>query len=378
MMTILQIIPSLGAGGAEQACVDVAAGLKATGHRPIVISSGGPRVAEIMQMGGEHFTRPVHSKNPLRMMQNAFWLARFVRERKVDIIHARSRAPAWSALWASRMTGCAFVTTNHAAYKFSSDIKKFYNSVMVRSDRIIAISDFIAAHIQKHYGVVADKIRTIPRGIDLDKFALEKVTEARRDVLRQTWNVSSNQQLILVPSRLSSIKGQSVLIEAMALLPYSLQNVTAIILGHDQGRVGYRQQLADLISAKKLQDRIKLVEHCNDMPAAYSLASLVVAPSLVPEGFGRVPVEAMIMGVPVVATELGGFTETIRAGVTGWLVPPNDAKALADAIIKAFAQTAEERTVLVLTAGQHARALYDKNKMVADTISVYEELARPK
>lgn len=378
MTTVLQIIPSLGAGGAEQACVDVTAGLKAAGYRAIVISNGGPRVAEILQVGGEHFTRPAHSKNPLIILQNAFWLARFIRERKVDVIHARSRAPAWSALLASRMTGCSFVTTNHAAYKFSNDIKKLYNSVMIRADRIIAISDFISGHIQKHYGVVSDKIRTIPRGIDLDKFAIDKVTDNRRNALRQQWKVEKDSPIILVPSRLSPIKGQGVLIEAMALLPYGLKNVTAVILGHDQGRVGYRQQLTDLIAAKKLQSQVKLVEHCQDMPAAYSLADLVVAPSLVAEGFGRVPVEAMVMGVPVIATELGGFTETIRAGATGWLVPPNDPKALADAIIKAFNQTPEERKVLVQTAMQHARALYDKNKMVTDTIQVYEELAHKK
>lgn len=378
MTTVLQVIPSLGAGGAEQACVDVTAGLKAAGYRAIVISSGGQRVSEIMQVGGEHFTRPVHSKNPLIMIQNAFWLSRFIRERKVDVVHARSRAPAWSAFWACRMAGCSFVTTNHAAYKFSNGIKKYYNSVMIRADRIIAISDFISAHIQKHYGVVTDKIRTIPRGINLDIFAIDKITEARRDALRQAWKVPAGQSLILVPSRLSPIKGQAVLIEAMSLLPYGLQNVIAVILGHDQGRVGYRQQLADLIVAKKLQDRVKLVEHCHDMPAAYSLASLVVAPSLVPEGFGRVPVEAMIMGIPVVATQLGGFTETIRVGATGWLVEPSNAKALADGIIKAFAQTPEERAALVTTAMQHARTLYDKNKMVADTIIVYEELAHKK
>ncbi len=378
MSTILQIIPSLGAGGAEQACVDVASGLVAAGHHAIVVSNGGPRVAEILQAGGEHVQISAHSKNPAIMLQNALWLAKFIRAQKVSVVHARSRAPAWSAWLACKMTGCPFVTTNHAAYKFSNGIKKFYNSVMVRADRIIAISDFIDKHIQENYGIAADHIRTVPRGIDLYKFALDQVTDERRNALRQAWNVKEGAALILVPSRLSPIKGQTVLVEAMALLSQNLSNVIAVILGHDQGRVGYRQQLTDLIKARDLQDRVKLVEHCDDMPAAYSLASLVVAPSLVPEGFGRVPVEAMVMGVPIIATELGGFTETISPGATGWLVPPNDPQALALSIVKVFGQTEEERNLIIKTAMQHARALYDKNKMVADTLLVYDELVRPR
>ena len=377
-MTVLQIIPSMGAGGAEQACVDVTAGLVKAGHRALVISKGGHRVEEIIKAGGEHVTKPVHSKNPLVMARNAQWLKNYIREQKVDIVHARSRAPAWSALWASRKAGSAFVTTNHAAYKFSNSFKRFYNSVMVRADRVIAISDFIASHIQAHYKVGFEKIRTIPRGIDLTKFVPDKISDDRRNALRQAWGIAPGQRLILVPSRLSPIKGQSVLIEAMTQLPLELRQVQAIILGHDQGRSDYRRQLAQLINDKHLQNRVKLVEHCDDMPAAYSLADLVVAPSLVPEGFGRVPVEAMIMGVPVVATDLGGFSETIRTGATGWLVPPNDPTHLAKAIAQAFELTPEERSVIIQTAQNHAKTRYSKDKMVADTLAVYTELARAK
>lgn len=376
MSTVLQIIPHMGAGGAEQACVDIAAGLVAAGHRAVVVSNGGSRVAEILAVGGEHITMPVHTKNPIKIWKNALWLAGFIRDRKVNVVHARSRAPAWSAFAACRMTGCAFVTTNHAAYKFSNGIKKFYNSVMVRGDLVIAISDFIAAHIQKSYGTNLEKIRTIPRGVDLDKFARDKVTDDRSDFLRRNWGIGRDDKIILVPSRLSPIKGQGTVIEAMALLPPELHHYTAVILGHDQGRVGYRQHLADSIAASNLQHRVKLVEHCNDMPAAYSLASLVVAPSLVAEGFGRVPVESMVMGVPVIATELGGFSETIRNSITGWLVPPGDAKALADALIKALTIKDAERVALIQTAMQHARSLYSKTKMVADTLKVYAELVR--
>jgi len=377
MMTILQIIPSLGAGGAEQACVDVVAGLKAVGCRALVISSGGSRLEEITEAGGEHIQRDAHSKNPIRIVRNAFWLADFMRREKVGVVHARSRAPAWSAYWASKMAGVPFVTTNHAAYKFNSNTKKFYNSVMVKADRVIAISDFIAKHIKEHYGVGLERVRVIPRGIDLDKFVPEKVTVERQAALRRQWGVGS-QRLVLVPSRLSPIKGQSVAIEAMALLPQELNDVTVVILGDDQGRAKYRQVLANLITERKLKDRVKLVAHCNDMPAAYSNAALVVAPSLVPEGFGRVPVEAMAMGVPVIATELGGFVETITPGANGWLVPPNDPQALATAIVKALTQKPEEYEAGKQVAMRYVRERYTKEKMVADTLAVYSELVRSK
>lgn len=372
---VLQIIPSLGAGGAEQACVDIVAGLKAAGHRAIVISSGGSRVREITAAGGEHIIRPVASKNPLTIMANALWLARFVRRQKIDIIHARSRAPAWSARIASRLGGCAFVTTFHAAYKFSNPAKKLYNSVMAKGDRVIAISRFIARHVEKTYGADSAKICIVPRGIDLDKFAPETVAEDRRAALRRAWGAGEAQRLILLPSRLSPIKGQSVLIEAMTLLPPDFGDVKAILVGDDQGRMDYRAGLEKRIMQRGLQSRVRLARPCADMPAAYSLAALVVAPSLVPEGFGRVPVEAMAMGVPVIATALGGYEETISQGETGWLVPPNDAAKLAGAIVTALRQTPERRAAMTQKAMQAARAHYGKPKMVADTLKVYEELA---
>lgn len=376
MTTVLQIIPNLDAGGAEQACVDVAIGLKTAGHRPLVVSAGGPRVAEILKAGGLHYVWPVNSKNPIMLLINTLWLIKFIQGQKVDVVHARSRAPAWSAFWASRITQRAFVTTNHAAYKFSNPLKKFYNSVMAKGDRIIAISDFIARHVETSYGVSRSIIRTIPRGIDLSRFSSEDVNEARRDALRHDWGIGLQQKLILLPSRLSPIKGQAVLIEAMALLPPNLSFVQAVVVGDDQGRIGYRRELQNLITARGLGDRVKLVKHCTDMPAAYGLASLVVASSLVPEGFGRVPVEAMVMGVPVVATRLGGFIETIKPGETGWLVEPNDPQALALAITEAFMQTADQKATMVQNARQYARMHYDKWKMVADTLAVYDELKK--
>jgi glycosyltransferase involved in cell wall biosynthesis len=310
------------------------------------------------------------------ILANAFWLAQLIRQRKVKIIHARSRAPAWSAFLASRMVPCRFVTTFHAAYKYSNPIKKFYNRVMAKADLMIAISDFIAGYIRKGYGVEAGKIRIIPRGIDFDLFAPDKVAEGRLTSLRQAWGIDAVQTLILLPSRLSPIKGQAILIKAMVTLMPDFKNVTAILLGDDQGRVGYHRELQAMIEAHNLQKHVRIVPHCSDMPAAYRLASLVIAPSLVPEGFGRVPVEAMAMGVPVIATALGGHMETIRPGATGWLVPPGDPWQLKNVMLMALSQPAEQRTAMTEAAMADVRRRYNKRKMVADTLAVYAELAR--
>jgi lipid-A-disaccharide synthase len=374
-MVVLQIIPGLGAGGAEQACVDITAGLKAAGDDAIVISNGGMRVDEVIKSGGTHVLRHVESKNPVRMIANALWLAEFIVDHNVDVVHARSRAPAWSAYWASRLTGRPFVTTNHAAYKFSSWPKKFYNSVMAKGDRVIAISDFIAAHVKQSYGVKPAKLRTIARGVDFDQFTPGLVDPSRQQNLRQSWGLDKKTRVILVPSRLSPIKGQSVVIEAMAMLPLDI-NVTVIIVGDDQGRSGYRRELESLIQSFHLEERAKLVPHCRDMPAAYAVADLVIAPSLVPEGFGRVPVEAMAMGVPVIATDLGGFSETIQNGVTGWLVPVDNPQAMAEAIAKALNQTSDQRKAMAAAAMQHVNAHYGKQRMVDETLAVYRELKR--
>jgi len=270
---------------------------------------------------------------------------------------------------AARMTGIFFISTFHAAYKFSSGIKKFYNSVMARADKIIAISDFIAQHIRETYGVEASRICTIPRGIDMDRFNPAQVMARSRTDTRDAWRVSADDNVILLPGRLSPIKGHTVFIEALACMQRT--DCVAVILGDDQGRVAYRQELKDLIAAKGLTARVRMIDHTQDMPAAYALARLVVAPSLVPEGFGRVPVEAMAMGVPVIATKLGGYIETIRDGDNGVLVPAGDAAALAtamDTLLSTPAPDAAARQALRDSVAQ----LYNKKTMVATTLGVYD------
>lgn len=382
MARVLQIIPSLHTGGAEQACLDVATHLIESGSEAFVVSSGGPGVEMLDEVGVRHIHRPAHSKNPLLMIANALWLAHFAHENKIDVLHARSRAPAWSAYLASLITGCAFVTTFHAAYHFTSDntagrCKKLYNSVMARADRVIAISEFIAAHIRDNYGELAgDRVRVVPRGVDFEALVPERVNEERLETLRLAWRVDPGDALILMPARLSRIKGHATLIEAMKLLPSEHGRVKAVLLGGDPGRSPYGRELARMIEDLGLRDRIILADACSDMAAAYKLASLVVAPSLVPEGFGRVPIEAMAMGVPVIASRLGGFVETMRDGEMGWLVKPGDASELANAIVRVFEMSQPERQAVLERARTEARNHYDKRKMVDDTLAIYEEAMR--
>lgn len=374
---VLQVIPSLSAGGAEQATVDIHAALIQRHGRAFVASSGGTRMREIEAAGGVHITLPLASKNPLTMLRNAFRLAAVVRREGITIIHARSRAPAWSALWAARMTGAVFMTTFHAAYKFTSAPKKFYNSVMARGDRIIAISAMIADHIRENYRVPAARIVTIPRGIDMTRFCRAAITPERLRNLRTTWGIAEGQKIILLPARVSRIKGHSVLIEAMGRLAAAGEShlPVAVMIGDDQGRSDYRRDMQDLIARHGLDAHVRLLDHCADMPAAYALSDLVVMPSIVPEGFGRVPVEAQAMGVPVIASDLGATRETVQHGQTGWLFPAGDAAALADRLHAALAQSATERDAMASAARSHALERFDKESMVARTLEVYEDIS---
>jgi glycosyltransferase involved in cell wall biosynthesis len=352
----------------------VARGLINSGHRAIVISSGGRLVSDLERIGATHIERNIQSKNPITILQNAVWLKQLVEKEKIDILHTRSRAPAWSALIAAHKTNVPMITTYHAAYKARSAIKKYYNSVMVRGIRVIAISQLIKSHIEREYGC-ADKIRLILRGIDTKNFTRGAVTVDRIEALRNAWGVDSTTRLILLPARLSPIKGQDVAIKAMAMLR-DITNLTLVIIGDDQGRTEYRQKLMQLISNLGLGARVKLVHHCAYMPAAYAAAHLVLAPSLVPEGFGRVPIEAMAMGIPVIASNSGGFAETIRDGENGWLAPTGDVMEWADKMRKIFAMPHDALAPLLTHAIAEVNTKYTTAKMVSDTLAVYAEVAR--
>ena len=371
-VTILQVLPRLIVGGAERGTVDVAQAIQQAGGAAVVASEGGPMARELERSRAIHIKLAVASKNPLTIWRNASRLARLIREYNVDIIHARSRAPDWSALWAARRTGISFVTTYHDTYRANSTWKERYNSVMAKGDRVIAISEFVAAHIEAQYGLDERVIRTIPRGIDLARFDPDRVPAERKIRLVQDWRLPDDQSIILMPARLSRKKGHLVLVEALARL--GRKDLCCIIVGDDGRETAYRKELIDLIHAKGLDGVVRLLPQTQDMTAAYSLADVVVAPSIQAEGFGRVPVEAQAMGRPVVASDLGGFRETIVDGVTGLLFPPGDSLSLASAIAGALALTEGERAALAANATQNIQTKFTREHMCAATLSVYREL----
>lgn len=372
-LTILQVIPNMGAGGAEQTTVDVTAALTKAGHKAIIVSNGGPRVIELQRAGGIHIQMPVHSKNPLIIWRNAGRLKRLIREYKVDIIHARSRAPAWSALKAARDTGIKFLTTCHAPFNIrGSNWKRKYNSSIARGDLVIANSEFVAHYLVDNYGVAVDKIRVIPRGIPLDKFDTAKISADRMLKLSEIWRIPEVATLVLLPGRLTRWKGQMVLIEAISRL--KRKDIYCVLLGDAQGRTEYRDELESMIHDFHLEDRVRIAEHCDDMAVAYKMANIVVSASIEPEGFGRVAVEAQAMGIPTIATAIGGSKETVIPDVTGWLVPPNDPEALAKAIHKILSLSDEEREHIAFQASHHARANFTKEQMTTATLLVYDEL----
>lgn len=372
-LTVLQVIPNLGAGGAEQTTVDVTAALVKAGHKAIVVSNGGPRVVEIQRAGGTHITLSAQSKNPLMMWCNAQKLKKIIRDHQVDIIHARSRAPAWSALKAARDTGIKFLTTCHAPYNIrGSEWKRKYNSGIAKGDLVIANSEFVAHYLVDNYGVEVDKIRVIPRGIPLDKFDDSRVTAERMLRLTQSWRIPEVAQIVLLPGRLTRWKGQGVLIEAMDKL--KRRDVYCILLGDDQGRTEYREELEQMIHAFHLEDRVRIAEHCDDMAVAYKMASVVVSASIEPEGFGRVAVEAQAMGIPIIATNIGGSRETIIPDITGLVIPPQDPDALAKAIDKVLSLPPDERANMSQRASAHARTHFTKEQMTHATLLVYKEL----
>lgn len=328
--TILQIIPDLDTGGAERTAVDIAKGLTDVGARALVATEGGRLVAELQAKGGVWLPFPAASKNPLAMALNVRKLVLLCRHEGVELIHARSRAPAWVALAAARQLQLPFVTTYHGSYATRSAVKTLYNSVMARGDVVIANSAYTAELILAKHGFARDRIRVVNRGTNFAAFAPHAVAPERIQALRRAWGIEGHQRIVLLPGRLTNWKGQRVLIEAARILRDGGDTDTAFILAGDaQGRDGYVKELDQLIAKAGLEGRVKRVGHCADMPAALLAAAVVTVPSTEPEAFGRVAVEAQAMGTPVVVSDLGAVPETVLAPPqvspaerTGWRVPP--------------------------------------------------------
>ncbi|HYB08687.1 MAG TPA: glycosyltransferase family 4 protein [Alphaproteobacteria bacterium] len=370
--TVLQVLPALHTGGAERGCVDVATALVRSGGRALVASSGGPLVRELTRAGAEHIVLPLASKNPFVMRKNVGRLVDLVERNNVDIVHARSRAPAWSAIAAARRTGRPFLTTFHGKYSEGNYLKRLYNSVMVRGELVIAISEHIETLIQTRYGVDPARIRLIPRGIDLEVFNPAHVAPSRLVQLARQWRLQDGMPVIMLPGRLTRWKGHHVLLDALARL--GRLDVRCVLVGSDQGRSRYRRELERRILRLGLTPIVHIVDHCNDMAAAYMLSDVVVSASTEPEPFGRVTVEAQAMGRPVIASDHGGSREIVIASEMSWLTTPGDAEALAEALSQALALDPRVRERLAESVIARAHEQFAKETMCERTLAVYDEL----
>ena len=376
---VLQVIPKLGYGGAETGCYDIAHYLPENGCESFIITSGGELIKFVDKKKVKLIKLPVHSKNPLLILINTILLIGIILFFKISIVHARSRAPAWSCLFATKLTNRKFVTTFHGTYNFSGKLKKFYNSVMVRSDLIIAGSNFIFSHIKENYSEFLSnqkKFLVIFRGINVDYFDPSTKLENDEKNLLQKWNINDEKKIILLPGRLTSWKGQELFIEAINLAKIELgyEAFHAVILGNDQGRDLYKKKLIRLTEQYRLTNQIKFIDHCEDMALAYKVSDIIVSASIEPEAFGRVAVEAQSMEKLIIASNIGGSNETINDEKTGFLFKSGDAESLSKKIIRGL--TMDETSINLM--GKEGRSniikKFNVEKMCFSTYSEYKRL----
>jgi len=373
-MRVLQVIPELDAGGAERTTVEIAEALNRKGGFSLVASRGGRLEGELRAAGGELARMQAQSKNPYVIWRNAARLARLAADEGMEIIHARSRAPAWSAYWASRRAGLPFITTYHGTYNARSGLKRWYNSVMAKGDRVIANSAFIQEHILTQHAIDPDRITVIPRGVDLDRFDLASVDGGRVSDFRSACGLApyDSGPLILLPARLTRWKGQVIAIKALASL--ERQGAILALAGDAQGREAYVDELKALAGSLGVADRVRFPGHFRDMPAAYAAADLVIAPSVEPEAFGRTAAEAQAMRRLTIAADHGGAREVVLHGQTGWLAAPGDPAALAAAMEEALSLEKAERLALTDRAAARIRDCFSTASLQNATLRVYEEV----
>ncbi|HKH80352.1 MAG TPA: glycosyltransferase family 4 protein [Methylovirgula sp.] len=385
-LTILQIIPELNSGGAEAGAIDIATALAEVGARALVASEGGRMVSELQAKGGIWLPFPARTKNPFAMALNQRRLARLIVSEGIALVHARSRAPAWVAYGATRQTKIPFVTTYHGAYSGRGALKLRYNSIMAKGDAVIANSAYTARRIAALYPFAAENIRIIERGIDFRVFNPQDADPARVKSLRQAWNVTTDERIVLLAARLTAWKGHKLLIEAARrLVAGGLTGTKFILAGDDQGRTSYIREIDAAIAQAGLAGTVLRTGHCSDMPAALLAAAVLVVPSTQPEAFGRVAVEAQAMGTPVVVSDLGALPEIVLAPPdtdlalrTGWRVPVADASALAAAISEALTLGATARDALALRARAHVLRRFSVERMKSETLATYSALAAPR
>ncbi|MHA1518398.1 MAG: glycosyltransferase [Alphaproteobacteria bacterium] len=380
-VTILQVVPRLDSGGSEQSTIEIADALSRAGATALVASEGGRLVQRLKDVGGEFIPLPLASKNPLTILSNARRLAGIVDARNVSLLHARSRAPAWSAFISARRTGRLFVTTYHGSYSGRTPLKTFYSGVMARGDCVIANSRYTARLIALRHQVPQDRMRVIYRGIDLSAFAHDKIDPARLERLRMEWGVREGQPIVVHAARLTSWKGQPYVIEAARRIRAAdkLGDAVFVLAGDEQGRDAYRHRLEQQITEAGLEDRVRLVGHCEDIPAAFALGTIAVIASTSAETFGRTSIESQAAGCPVIITDVGAAPENVvpassGSNFTGWVVPPADSAALAASLTEALALSSEARRAIGARARAHVSRHFTLKKMQAETLAVYDDL----
>ena len=373
MPTVLQVLPNLaGGGGVERGTLEISRALAAAGWRSVIVSAGEADREPAAAAGARHVALPVARRTPLQAPGAIRRLAGLIGDEGIDLVHARSRWPAWLACYAARRTGRPFVTTFHGTYSTRAPMKRRYNAIMARGARVIAISEFIARHVAETYAVEPGRIRTIPRGVDLSAFDPASVDAPRRAALRDAWRIPEGLPVVMLPGRVTAWKGHLALLDALAGIE---ESVCCLFVGlSDAARAGYRARVERRIEALGAAHRIRFTGPCRDMAAAYMLADVVVSPSLRPEAFGRVAAEAQAMGRRVIASAHGGACETVLHGQTGWLVPPGDAAALGDAIRAALAAGTAERERMARAGQAHVRRSFALEGMCNATLDVYREL----
>jgi glycosyltransferase involved in cell wall biosynthesis len=378
-LKVLQVIPKLGYGGAETGCYDIAHYLPENDCGSFIVTSGGELLKFVDKKKVKIIKLPVHSKNPLIIFINFLALVVIILVKNISIVHARSRAPAWSCLLAAKITGRKFVTTFHGTYNFNNKIKKFYNSVMVRSDLIIAGSNFIFSHIKDNYTKYLNtkkKLLVIFRGINVDYFDPTTKLDSDEKKLLKKWQIEKDKKIILLPGRLTGWKGQEVFLEAINLVNIELgyEAFYAVILGSDQGRDLYKKKLIRITEQHRLNNQVKFIDHCNDMALAYKVSDIIISASIEPEAFGRVAVEAQSMEKPIIASDIGGSNETVIDEKTGFLFESNNAESLSKKILKVLSMD----ETLIQSIGKEGRKniiqKFNVEKMCFSTYSEYKRI----
>lgn len=374
----MQILPSLESGGVERGTIDIAKALKKEGFEPIVVSKGGVLVYQLREAGITHITLPVHSKNPLTIFLNIKRLVKIIQDHKVDVVHVRSRAPMWSAFYACKETGTKLVATVHGTYglKFLKwdifPLKRIYNEIMLKADHVIVVSNFIKEYLAKNYQIdVSNKVTVINRGADLNYFNAAKVSTNRVIDLSKKWNLPEDKKIILMPARFTAWKGHEFLLDALAKVK---GDFFCAMVGSDHGHKKFRKKIEKKITDSGLSGKVRVVGLCKDMPAAYAVSHFVVCPSVRPEAFGRIAIEAQSSGKVIIATKIGGSLDTIIDGKTGFLVEPWDVEKFAALIERALEMSKAEADKIGEQGRKNVEDNFSNERMCNETLKVYRAL----